>query len=467
MSRKTYQLMRTAVRSLVAVAAVQLGSIGVQASSEAEQIEKIYQQVLAHSPAYEELRVLTTQYPGRLAGSKNLEAAIRWAEAKLREIGCDSVTLQPVRVPHWERGAPERVELLAGSERIQLTGLALGWSVATPADGLEGPVIEVQSLDELEKLGPQQVSGKIVFFNRPMPPTQVNPSVAYRLTGDQRNRGPAAAAKLGAVGALVRSLTHRLDDEPHTGHTSFAPDAPKIPAVALSTIAADRLSQHLKSNGGAQVRIQVNATWKGEADSFNVIGEIRGTENPETIILVGGHLDSWDVAQGAHDDGTGVVQSIDVLRTFKALGLKPKHTLRCVLFTAEENSLAGAREYARVAKEKGERHLLAIETDGGGFEPKGFELGHTQFAAHEKAARWRPLLEPYGLFLFRKGTGGADVGPLMMQGAVVGDLVPASQRYLDYHHTRIDTFDKVNARELLLGTAALTALIWLVDTQGF
>ena len=461
--------MRAVTRALVISVLVATRTL-TGAESDADQIRKIYDETLGHSPAHEQLRELTTRFPGRLAGSKNLEQAIPWVERVLRETGCDSVRLQPVTVPHWERGGPEKVLLLptGGSkdQPIPLTALALGGAVATPEGGLHARVVEVQSLAQVAQLGRDAIAGKIVFFNRPMRATEIRPDLAYYDAGDQRNRGPAEAAKYGAVAALTRSLTHRTDDIPHTGNTGFPPDQPRIPAAALSTVAADRLSAELKQHPDTEVEIQLHSRWLPDAPAFNVIGEIRGSELPDEIILVGGHLDSWDVAPGAHDDGSGVVQSIEVFRLFHALGIRPRHTLRCVLFVAEENSLAGGIEYARVAKEQKEKHIFALETDSGGFEPRGFTIGHTSQPMHERVARWRDLLEPYGLTSFRKGTGGADVGPLLVQGVTVASLAPDAQRYFDYHHTRIDSIDQVSPRELQLGAAALASLIWLVDTQG-
>lgn len=446
-----------------------LAATSLPAQTAADQIGKFYEEELAHSPAYENLRVLTTQFPGRIAGSTAYDGATRWAEQTLREMGCDDVRLQPVTVHRWERGAPESVTLIdpgAGSAGSSLNAVALGWSVSTPQEGLRAPVVEVQGLDELAKLGRDGVAGKIVFFNRPMRVTNPHPGKAYGEAGDQRNRGPGEAAKLGAVGALVRSLTQRQDDIPHTGNTTFAPDQPKIPAAALSLVAANRLSAALKKNLKTEVEIKIHAKTLPDGLAHNVIAEIRGSEFPDEIILVGGHLDCWDIAAGAHDDGSGVVQSMEVLRLFHALGIQPRHTLRCVLFAAEENSLAGGIEYARVVREKKEKHIFALESDGGGFEPNGFDVGHTSLPAHERAARWRELFEPYGHYNFVKGTGGADIGPLMVQGVTVAELRPDSQRYFDYHHTRIDTIEQVNPRELQLGAAAMAALIWLVDTQG-
>lgn len=440
-------------------------------SADEQMIRKIFDEALARGKAFENLRQLVTQFPGRLSGSKNLAGAVTWAEQALGRLGVDRVYKQDVMVPHWERGAKESVVMVTGAGGEILNAVALGGSVPTTGTGLVAEVVEVTSLDEIVTLGHTKIAGKVVFFNRPMDPTKITTGRAYGGANDQRTRGPGVAGKYGAVGALTRSLTLAHDDIPHTGGTTYPSGGPKIPAAALSTVAADKLSSALAkaaaSGGTVRVAMKINSQWHEDAPSHNVIGEIRGSESPDEIILVGGHLDSWDIAPGAHDDGAGVVQSMEVLRLFRVLGIKPRHTLRCVLFTNEENGLRGSATYVTSVREKNEKHLLAVETDNGGFQPRGFELGSTQGDAHTRAgAKWRPLFEPYGIYAFTKGTAGADVSALMGLGVTVAELTPDSQRYFDYHHTTIDSLDKVNPRELHLGAAALTALIWLVDSQG-
>jgi carboxypeptidase Q len=437
------------------------------ATTEAEaMLQRIFAESLARGKAHDHLRELVGRHPGRLSGSKALADAIDWAEQTLRTVGVDTVVRQDVMVPHWERGPEESALLWRADDAEPLAVVALGGSVPTEGNGVVAEVIEVRSLDELATLGQSRIAGKIVFFNRPMDPAIVRASEAYRLAVDQRSRGPATAARYGAVAAVVRSMTHALDDHPHTGGTSYPAGAPRIPGAALSTVAAEKLSAALRT-GPVRLALKINSRWLPDAPSHNLIAEIRGRELPDEIILVGGHLDSWDIAPGAHDNGSGVVQSIEVLRLFRVLGIQPRRTLRCVLFTNEENGLRGSTAYVNRVKEKKERHLLAIETDNGGFQPRGFNLGSTQGDAHERAAvRWRSLFEPYGIHLFMKGTAGADIGPLLVQGITVAGLLPDSQRYFDYHHTTQDSLDKVNPRELHLGAAALTALVWLADTQG-
>ena len=454
-------------RADTAVAAKPPGSVAGADPAPQATIRRIYSEALGLGDAFDRLSDLVARYPNRLSGSKNLEGAVAWAGQVLGSMGLDRVYTQPVKVPHWERGAPESVEIvLTAGGFAPLSAAALGGSGATPEAGLTAGVVEVHSLDELAALGRPALAGKIVFFNRPMDPTVINPGPAYGDAGDQRNKGPAAAAKFGAVAALVRSLTHAHDDVPHTGATNFSPNAAPIPAAALSTLAADRLDAALSRDPSLQVRVAIHSRWLPDADSANTIGELRGSAFPDQVILVGGHLDSWDIAPGAHDDGSGVAQSIEVLRIFRALGIHPRHTIRCVLFVNEENGLRGATTYASAARSEPGRHIFALETDNGGFQPHAFNLGSTQGDAAKRASRWLPLFEPYGIYAFREGNAGADVTPLLVQGVTVGEMTPDSQRYFDLHHTRRDAIDQVNPRELELGAAALASLIWLVDTQG-
>lgn len=437
------------------------------ASDRETTLQQIAAEALARGGAHDQLRDLLARHPGRLAGSEALAGAVRWSEARLQSLQLDRVWLQEVMVPHWERGHPESVQLMApGVAPVRLAAAALGGSIATPADGLTAPVIEVSSLEDLIARGQEQVAGKIVFFNRPMDPTDPDPGRAYGKAVDQRSRGPRTAASLGAVAALVRSMTQARDDVPHTGGTVYVPDGRNIPAAALSAVAADRLSAALKDQPNLQVEIKIHARWHPEALSHNVIGEIRGAEKPDEIIVVGAHLDSWDITPGAHDDGTGVVQAIEVLRIFRALGLQPRHTIRCVLFTNEENGLRGGKAYAAQVSATGEKHVFAVESDGGGFAPRGFSLGQRDGPVHEGARRWLPLLAPLGILTFTEGRGGADIGPLLPLGVPLGNLLVDDQRYFDLHHTVADTIEQVHPRELHLGAAALASLVWLVDQEG-
>ncbi|HHS96036.1 MAG TPA: M20/M25/M40 family metallo-hydrolase, partial [Phaeodactylibacter sp.] len=336
-------------------------------------IRKVYDTALTQGQCYEWLRHLTTGIGGRLAGSPQSAAAVHYTKHIMDTLQLDKVSLQECMVPHWVRGDKERVRIVNSNAMgsVDLNALSLGNSIGTGIDGLTAEVVEVQGLQDLEKLGTAKLNGKIVFFNRPMDPTQIRTFNAYGGAVDQRVYGPTEAAKYGAVAALVRSMTTRTDDIPHTGVTVYREGNPKIPAVAISTLAADLLSRLLKKE---KVRVFIRNTCKTYPDklSYNVIGEIKGSTYPNEIILVGGHLDSWDVGQGAHDDGAGCVQSMEVLHLLKTMNYKPKRTIRCVMFMNEENGLGGGKAYAKISNELGEYHLAAIESDAGGFSPRGF-----------------------------------------------------------------------------------------------
>jgi hypothetical protein len=340
--------------------------------------------------------------------------------------------------------------------------------VATPDTGLRSKVIEVQGLEDLKEYGKEQIEGKIVFYNRPMRADLIHTFSAYGGCVDQRYSGAAEAAKYGAAGVIVRSLSHKIDDNPHTGSMSYGdlPDSKRIPAAAISTRDAEYLSSMLKLNKDLDFYYKINSRNYPDVESHNVIGEIKGSEKPEEIIVVGGHLDSWDIGDGAHDDGAGVVQSMEVLRLFKEAGIRPKRTIRVVLFMNEENGLRGGNKYAEVAKQKNERHVFALESDAGGFTPRGFsfDASPSQF---EQVEKWKPLFEPYLIHYFKRGGSGADIGPLKNGSTVLAGLRPDSQRYFDYHHAATDTFDAVNKRELELGAATMASLIYMVDKYGF
>lgn len=431
-------------------------------------IRTIYDKALTEGQCYQWLEHLTTDIGGRLAGSPQAAAAVEYTRQMLDTLGLDTVWLEPCMVPHWVRGNPEQVRIVNSQTMgsIDLPALALGNSVGTPKEGLVAEVVEVKSLDEVDRLGKRGIEGKIVFFNRPMNPTQIRTFNAYGGAVDQRVNGPARASRYGAVATLVRSMTTKLDDVPHTGVTVYNDDPP-IPALAISTNAAETLSALLKKE---KIRIFISADCKKLADklSYSVVGEIRGKEKPEEIILVGGHLDSWDVGSGAHDDGAGCVHSIEVLRILKSLDYQPKRTIRCVLFMNEENGLAGGLSYAATSNKKKEFHLAAIESDAGGFTPRGFSVDGDPGIFNDrfkKVIEWFPLLEAYNLS-FNKGGSGADISPLKSQKGLLFGFRPDSQRYFDYHHTAADNMDAVNKRELELGAAAITSLVFLIDKYG-
>jgi carboxypeptidase Q len=435
-------------------------------SADEATIKQIFDEALSNGKSYDMLHDLTTNIGPRLSGSPGAAAAVEWSRHVMEQFGFDSVWLQPVMVPHWVRGQQEVGSIISKKKgTVPVNVCALGGSIGTGPSGIAAGVVEVKSFDELKMLGTKGVQGKIVFFNRPMDPTKINAFTAYAGAVDQRGGGAAQAVKYGAVAVLVRSMGLNQEEYPHTGGMRYAPDGAKIPALAISTMHADALSKLLKEEKDLQFYMENHSVILDDAPSFNVIGEMKGTEFPEQIIVVGGHLDSWDLAQGAHDDGAGCVQSIEVLRLFNAMGFKPKHTVRAVMFMNEENGLRGGLKYAELAEKNKEKHLVAIESDRGGFTPRGFTMTAPK-SVREKIKSWKPLLEPYGLTDFDQEGGGADVGPLEKQNIPIMEFLPDSQRYFDYHHTREDTIDKVSKRELELGAASMAALVYLIDKYG-
>lgn len=449
---------------LLVASAVSTGTFAQNKDSVA--IRSIYDAALVNGQCYGVLEHLTTKIGPRLSGSEGAAKAVNYMKQVMEGYGFDRVYLQSVQVPHWVRGEKEEAHAMGiDKKKMPLAVCALGGSVGTPKGGVQAQVVEVKTLAELAALGKEKLQGKIVFFNRPMDARLVNTFAAYGGAGDQRRRGPAESAKYGAVAVLVRSLTPMVDDYPHTGSTNYDSNGVKIPAAAISTLGAEKLSAALKANPSTEVFLKMNCQMLADAESYNVVAEIRGSEKPEEIIVVGGHLDSWDLAQGAHDDGAGVVQSVEVLRIFKQLGIRPKRTIRAVCFMNEENGLRGGLKYAQLAAQNNEKHIAAIESDRGGFTPRGFGIEATPTIVKAISA-WQPLFAPYNVTDFSTGGGGADIGPLKPKGTVLIGYVPDPQRYFDFHHTHRDTFDGVNRRELELGAAAMTALTYLLSEYG-
>lgn len=435
-------------------------------------LRRLFDEALVNGQCYENLRYLCKSIGPRLSGSANAQKAVDWSKKLMDGYGFDKVYLQEVVVPHWVRGAKERGFIIDSKKRIPVAIAALGMSVATPKTGLTANVIEVQSLKQLDTLGESVIKGKIVFFNRPFDPRFIETGSAYGGAGDQRFAGPAAAAKYGAVGVIVRSLTESVDNYPHTGATGFDPKGINIPAAAISTIAANKLSAMLKMRKLPLIKFyfKQNCQHLPDAVSYNVVGEITGTKNPNKYITVGGHLDSWDLAEGAHDDGTGVMQSVEVLRIFKATGYRPKNSIRAVFFMNEENGHKGGTKYAELASANKEEHIAAIETDEGGFTPRGFSFaGVSPSFLKEVNRNWRKLFEPYEADRLVAGGGGTDIGPLKetVPSIVLIGFRPDSQRYFDIHHTPNDIFENVNKRELELGAGSIAALVYLIDQHGF
>lgn len=426
-------------------------------------IKHLFNTVLLEGQSYEWLRDLTSNIGGRLSGSPEAQKAVEWGEALMKEVGLDSVWLQPVMVPHWVRGEKEVAHYTVNGRKKNVPICALGFSIATPESGVTAEVIEVQSLEEAENLG-ETLRDKIVFFNRPFDNTLINTFKAYGGCVGQRVKGAAVCGKFGAKGVIVRSMTNAVDDYPHTGVMIYGetPEEHYIPAAAISTRAANILSEDLKKNPNLKFYFKQSCETLPDALSYNVVGEIKGAETPENIIVVGGHLDSWDLGEGAHDDGTGVVQSLEVAYLFKKNNIRPKNTLRVVFFMNEENGTRGAKKYAQLAKENGENHIAGLESDAGGHTPRGFTIDASE-SNTRLLQSWKKLLAPYGLHDIVKGGSGADISPLKGETVTLVGYRPDSQRYFDYHHTSIDTFDKVNKRELELGSASMASIIYLMD----
>lgn len=436
------------------------GEDGVAAYAGA--VERILAESALRGRAYEHLSLLCGAAPHRLSGSEGAEKAVRWAEARMRELGLEHVRLEPCSVPHWERGTVAQL-LLEGPAAVRganLSVLALGGSVGTPPEGLTASVLEVKSFEELESRA-ASVPGKIVLFNRPLNGALLDTFAAYGAAVDQRTEGAERAGRLGAAAVLVRSMTARSDDFPHTGAMRYGDGTARIPAAAVSTRAADTLSALLAAGEDVRVRLRLDCRTLEDVPSWNVVGELVGRELPGEVVLVGGHLDAWDVGQGAHDDGAGCCQALEVPRLLSALELRPRRTIRVVLFMNEENGLRGAKAYAELHAEELERHVLALESDRGGFAPRGFtcDAGPLSLPTLQAIAG---LLSPAGAGALVPGGGGADVGPLADHGVVTAGFLPEGARYFDYHHSERDTLDAVHPRELNLGAGVMAALCYVV-----
>ena len=431
-------------------------------------IKDIFNTSLTKSKAYSWLDYLSNQIGGRLSGSLEAERAVEWGKAELEKLNFDKVWLQPVMVPRWVRG-PKEFALIETEPGITFNVpiAALGGSVATPSVGLKAEVIEVFSLKELEELGKEKIDGKIVFFNRPMEPEFIQTFTAYGRAVDQRALGALEASKYGAIGVIVRSMNLRLDDHPHTGGLTYGdlPDSKKIPAAAISTNGAEKLSSLLKIKPKLKFLFRQQCKQMSDVLSYNVIAEKKGTTFPDEIILVAGHLDSWDTGDGSHDDGAGIVHSMDLMNIFDNINYKPKRTIRVVLYMNEENGKRGSIKYKEISDREKLNHIFAIESDAGGFLPLGFSFT-TDNKKFLKILEWKKFFAPYFINVFIKGGSGADIENLRTDSNVLAGLRPNSQRYFDYHHTEIDTFDAINKRELELGSGAIASLVYLFDKYG-
>ena len=453
------------IKYLLKINLILLSNLLIAQINDSTQLRAIYTYNLTQGNCYENLRSLCKDVGNRLSGSHSAQKAVEWAALLMEKTKLDTIYFQRIMVPHWVRGKTELVSWKNKKGRIvNVNCTALGGSVGTNGV-LKGDLIEINNWNQLEEYGEKLIKGKIVFFNRPMNPTYISTGMAYGNCVDQRHNGASRAVEYGAIAVIVRSMTLKFDKNPHTGSMSYTDSTKKIPAVAISTKDAHDLSEALKINNVKSLSLELSCKQLPDTVSYNVIGEIKGSKFPEEIILVGGHLDSWDIGEGAHDDGAGVVQSLQVLETFKKMNIKPKRTLRCVMYMNEENGNRGGEHYANMVRNNNEKHLFALESDRGGFSPRGFSIDGNRLQL-EYLQTFKNLFEPYQLHIFSKGYSGVDIGPLKDGKLCLVGLVPDSQRYFDYHHSKEDVFENVHKRELELGASAITSIVYLVDKYG-
>ena len=419
-----------------------------------ETANRLIDAALEDRDGYDKLSYLCDRIGNRLAGSPSLDKAIAWAAGQMKKDGLENVVTPRVKAPHWVRGR-ESASLLEPVDR-PLTMLGLGGSVATPKKGITAQVIPVASFEELEKRGRAEVEGKIVLFNAPWE--------GYFKTVQYRSNGASRAAKLGAVAALVRSVTPVSLQTPHTGALEYAADAPKIPAAAV-TIEDATLMQRLADAGTkVLVHLEMEAHTLPDADSANVIGEIPGREKPEEIVVIGGHIDSWDVGAGAQDDGSGIMTALEAAHIIHQMGLRPRRTIRVVFWTNEENGTAGAKAYREWVGEAVKNHVAAIEMDGGAEKPVGFgvTVGTNSPRLLDQLREVGKLLERIDAGTIQAGGGGADIAPLMHDGVPGLGLRTVGTHYFDWHHTRSDTVDKIKPEELRLNIAAMAVMAYVL-----
>lgn len=425
-----------------------------------ETARALIQESLERGRAYAHLQSLLAAAPMRLSGSGGAQTAVMWAEATMKSIGLENVRQEPCLVPQWIRGSTATLRVASPDEALltKLPIVALGGSIATDPAGLSAEVVEVQSFDELRALG-AAARGKLVFFNRPMDPRALDPFEAYGGAVDQRSRGAVEAAKAGGVGAIVRSMTLRLDDFPHTGAMRYEEGVAQVPSVAISTAGAERLSALLGRQPRTRLTLTLDCRTAEDVPSANVVGEIVGSKAPGEIVLLGAHLDAWDIGIGAHDNGAGCAHVLEAARLMLAVGARPERTVRVCLFMNEENGLRGALAYAETHKDEIERHVLALESDRGGFAPRGIGTNATG-ATFERLRSFLDAAAGSGADRLFVGGGGADLSPLQRQGVLCCSFLPDAQRYFDVHHCGRDVLEAVHPRELELGAGVIAAFAW-------
>lgn len=429
-------------------------TLGAQVPAPQAPAERIRAEAFRTHGAYSDLAWLCDRIGHRLSGSPQLDQAIAWAQGRLQAAGLSNVHTEPVMVPHWVRGV-ERAEMLAPLPQ-SLNILGLGGSVGTPPGGLTAEVAVVGSFDELDQLG-VAVAGKIILFDVPYK--------GYGHTVVYRHDGAARAAKWGALAALVRSVGPVSLDTPHTGAMDYDPAFPKIPTAAVTIEAATQMRRMQQRGETIRLHLEMGAQTLPDAPSANVVAELRGTEKPEEVVLISGHLDSWDVGQGAQDDGAGTVVAMEAVRLLQTLGLRPRRTIRLVLWTNEENGLRGGKAYRDAHRAEFGNLIAAVETDSGSERIKGFQLELAKATPEAKAAALAalqslaPQVAPFGVTL-QLGHSGADVSPMVREGVPGIGVQHAATHYFDVHHTRADTFDKVEKDDLAFSAAALATFAY-------
>lgn len=428
-----------------------------------EEFKKISDEIFLHGTAYENLGELTKGVGARFSATPGYAKAVEWAEKNLKEAGAENIWKQEVKVPIWIRGRESLQIKTANGAWKTIKMLSFGNSEGTKGKDLIGEILFVNDANEFVHLKSIDVKDKIVFVNYPIDPTIVNTTDSYLIAAKSKIISPSVVGQKGAKALIVRSLTTASDDTPHAKQVYYEPDDKnRIPAMTIGVRSANELENLLK-NQKVTAKINMSAELKGETINHNIIGEIPGKKDSE-VILIGAQLDSWDFAEGAHDDGTGVVQCIEVLRTFKALGYDNNHTLRVVLYANSENGGMGRETYEIQAKKKAEKHIFALGTDAGGYSPRGFSLDMSP-QRRRLIFEWKNYFLPYGVYDFDQTDAIQDIAPLKKLNIPLAELVVDTQRYFDYHHSEKDTFDKVSKRELLLGATVMTQMVFMIDNH--
>lgn len=445
-----------------------LALVGFSAASQVDAdkaavIKSIYTEALGTQQGYEWLKYMCEEIGPRPSGSEAANEAARWAKLAMLQAGADTAWLQEVEVPKWYRG-DEWSKAYAGGAPIALPTTALGGSVSTPKEGVKAEVVEVGSFEELEALGEEGIKGKIVFYNTYMDHSLISTFNAYGGAVKYRWAGAMEAGKYGAVATVLRSVTLLRDDLPHTGAMSYGDSEVKIPSAAISWQAADVLDHLLGKGQKVELELFLDCGIQGTATNYNVIADFKGTDKADEIMLVGGHIDSWDLGQGAQDDGAGCAHAMQVPSLLKEVGYAHRRTIRVVLWANEEFGLDGAKKYANWARLNNVHHWVALESDGGAGAPRGFGVGASDEWV-EKVKTLKPYFVPYGLHEFAKGGGGADLSPLRGYDKVFIGFRPDSQRYFDFHHSARDRIDAIHPRSLEMGSASIAALFYLLDTD--